>query len=99
MRQPSLRGGARNRKVVMPLPRGICSIRDTASVRRPPASVTFGEFTNLFTMLRLPTRETRPPLRTVITLALRKIAPAEPVPGGGRVLGPNPPIPVPLRRD
>src|ERR1700743_216759 len=30
------------------------------------------ELTSLFTKLRLPNRRTRPPLRTVITLALRK---------------------------
>lgn len=72
MRQPALCGRAMNPKVVMPLSRGICSIRDTVSVGSPPASVTSTEFTSMFTMLRLPTRETRPPLRTVITLALKK---------------------------
>ena len=33
-----------------------------------------GGLTSLFTKLRLPNRKTRPPLRTVITLALRKSA-------------------------
>src|SRR6185312_17201612 len=75
MRQPVLRGCVRNPQVVMPLSCGICRIRYTVPARALPTFRAHGELSNLFTMLRLPTRKTRPPLHTVITLALRKNAP------------------------
>jgi len=42
------------------------------SYRAPAARWCVAGLTSLFTKLRLPNRKTRPPLRTVITLALRK---------------------------
>ena len=52
------------------------------------------------TKLRFPNRKTRPSVKTVITMGLRtKCTGRKPVPGGGRVFGPNPPVPVPPRRD
>jgi len=60
----------------------------------------FRELTEGITKLRFPSRKTRPSVKTVITLGLRKKCTGrKPVSGGGRVFGPNPPIPVPLRRD